>query len=198
MNRLFPIWTILLMVALSAETKAQLPRPALPAFRKDTISIASFGAKPDGITLNTKSIDDAIASCAKKGGGVVLVPAGNWLSGPIVLQSNVNLHLAKNALLQFSKDYNQYPLVAGNFEGVPAARNQSPISATGASNIAITGFGIIDGNGDAWRMVKREKLNETQWGNLLASGGLLSEDKKTWYPSEQSFKGIADQETPAY
>ncbi|HEY4148459.1 MAG TPA: glycoside hydrolase family 28 protein [Chitinophagaceae bacterium] len=189
MNRLFPICTILLLVALSAEVRAQLPRPALPVFRKDTISIASFGAKPDGITLNTKSINEAIAACAKKGGGVVLVPAGNWLSGPLVLQSNVNLHLAQNALLQFSKDHNQYPLVAGNFEGVPAARNQSPISATGASNIAITGSGIIDGNGDTWRMVKREKLNETQWENLVASGGLLSEDKKTWYPSEQSLKG---------
>jgi polygalacturonase len=68
-------------------------------------------------------------------------------------------------------------------------RNQSPISATNASNIAITGKGIIDGNGDAWRMVKKDKLNETQWKKLAATGGKLSEDKKTWYPSEKSLKG---------
>ena len=68
-------------------------------------------------------------------------------------------------------------------------RNQSPFSAEGAVNIAITGKGIIDGNGDAWRMVKKDKLTESNWKKLVASGGLLSADKKTWYPSEKSFKG---------
>lgn len=68
-------------------------------------------------------------------------------------------------------------------------RNQSPLSATNATNIAITGLGIIDGGGDAWRMVKKEKLTETHWNKLLASGGVLSDDKKTWYPTEGSLKG---------
>ena len=68
-------------------------------------------------------------------------------------------------------------------------RNQSPLSANGAVNIAITGYGIIDGNGDAWRMVKKDKLTESQWKRLVSSGGILSEDKKTWYPSEKSLKG---------
>ena len=189
MNRLLTICAVLLAATLFREVQAQLPRAALPVFRKDTISITAYGAKPDGSTLNTKSINDAITASAKKGGGVVLIPSGIWLTGPLVLKTNVNLRLAKNALLQFSPDYTQYPLVAGNWEGVPAARNQSPISATGAQNIAITGWGIIDGNGDAWRMVKKEKLTESQWQKLTQSGGLLSEDKKTWYPSEQSFKG---------
>jgi polygalacturonase len=85
-------------------------------------------------------------------------------------------------------------------------RNQAPISATGAANIAITGKGIIDGNGDAWRMVKKDKLNDSQWKKLLASGGMLSDDKKTWYPSEKSFKGskitnpgaVSADKTPAF
>ena len=115
---------------------------------------------------------------------MVLIPAGMWLTGPIVLKSNVNLHLQKNAVLQFTEDFNQYPLVEGNWEGLPQMRNQSPISATNATNIAITGFGIIDGAGDAWRMVKKEKLTESNWKKLLASGGVLSDDKKTWYPTE--------------
>jgi polygalacturonase len=169
--------------------KTKLPTVQTVNFKKDTLSITRFGAKADGLSLNTKSINNAIDACSKKGGGVVLVPAGYWLTGPIVLKSNVNLHLQKNAVLQFTKDFNQYPLVAGNWEGIPQMRNQSPISATGATNIAVTGWGIIDGGGEAWRMVKKEKLTESNWKKLVASGGILSEDKKTWYPSESSLKG---------
>jgi polygalacturonase len=166
-----------------------LPQVLEPSFKKDTFNIAKYGAKNDGLFLNTAAINNAINDCNKKGGGVVVIPAGFWLTGPIVLKSNVNLHLQKNALLQFSSDFNQYPLVEGNWEGAPQMRNQSPISATKATNIAITGFGIVDGNGDAWRMVKRDKLTETQWQKKVASGGVLSADKKTWYPSEKSLKG---------
>ncbi|HET9277601.1 MAG TPA: glycoside hydrolase family 28 protein, partial [Flavitalea sp.] len=157
-------------------------------FRKDTFNIVKYGAKADGITLNTKSINDAIVDCNKKGGGVVLIPAGLWITGPIELRSNVNLHLQKNAVLQSTADFTQYELVAGNWEGLPQMRNQSPVSATNQENIAITGAGIIDGAGDAWRMVKKEKLTETAWKKLVASGGVLSDDKKTWYPTEQSLK----------
>ena len=120
---------------------------------------------------------------------MVLVPAGLWLTGPVVLKSNVNLHLAAGATLLFTEDKNQYPLVEANWEGLPQMRNQSPVSATGATNIAITGKGIIDGNGDAWRAVKKDKLTESQWKKLVTSGGVLSEDKKTWYPSEKFMKG---------
>ena len=160
-----------------------------PTFKKDTLSISKFGAVPDGNTLNTKSINNTIDALAKKGGGVVVVPSGLWLTGPVVLKSNINLYLAPGATLLFTKDFNEYPLVQGNWEGIPQMRNQSPISATNATNIAITGKGIIDGNGDAWRMVKRDKLNETQWKNLVGSGGILSDDKKTWYPSEKTLNG---------
>ena len=167
----------------------KLPVVKLPSFKKDTFNIVKYGAVPDGITLNTKSINDAITECSKKGGGVVIIPAGLWVSGPVELKSNVNLHLQKNAILQASDDFTQYKLVKGNWEGLPQFRNQSPVWAEGQQNIAITGFGIIDGAGDAWRMVKREKLTETQWKKLLESGGVLSDDKKTWYPNEQSLKG---------
>ncbi|MBK6936703.1 MAG: glycoside hydrolase family 28 protein [Chitinophagaceae bacterium] len=167
----------------------KLPVVISPKFRKDTISIAKFGAVPDGYTLNTKSINDAINTVNKKGGGVVLVPAGLWLTGPVVIKSNVNLHLAQGATLLFTADKSQYPLIAANWEGLPQMRNQSPVSATNAVNIAITGKGIIDGNGDPWRAVKSDKLTASQWKKLVASGGVLSEDKKTWYPSESFLKG---------
>lgn len=159
------------------------------SFKKDTFNIIKYGAKADGTTLNTNAINNAINACNKKGGGVVIIPAGFWLTGPVVLKSNVNLHLQRGALLQFTKDFDQYKLVQANWEGLPQMRNQSPLSATNAVNIAVTGFGIIDGNGDAWRMVKKDKLTETNWKRLVASGGMLSEDKKTWYPSDKSIKG---------
>ncbi len=187
----------LLSFNTSAQTKTtqkaysfdNLPVVAATSFRNDTVSILKYGAKSDGLTLNTKSINQAIIDCNKRGGGVVLIPEGLWLTGPIELKSNVNLHLAKNSLLQFTKDFNEYQLVEGNWEGSPQMRNQSPIWAKDQQNIAITGYGIVDGSGDAWRMVKKEKLTESQWKKLIASGGVLSENKKIWYPTESSLKG---------
>ncbi len=183
----------LVLVAITlngiAQTAASLPVVKEPVFRKDTFLITKYGAVPDGYTLNTKSIADAIDACNKKGGGVVLVPAGLWLTGPVTLKSNVNLHLAGSACLLFTKDFNRFPLVEANWEGMRQMRNQSPVSATDATNIAITGKGIIDGNGDAWRMVKSDKLTASQWKQLVASGGVVSDDKKTWYPSAKVFKG---------
>lgn len=175
--------------AAIAQKKTNMPVIQQVNIKADTTSIVSFGAKGDGVSLNTESINKAIAAVSQKGGGVVLIPGGLWLTGPIELKSNVNLHLKRDALLQFTDDFNQYKLVEGNWEGQPAWRNQSPISGTDLENIAITGLGIIDGNGGAWRMVKRDKLTESQWKKLTSSGGLVSEDGKMWYPSEKTFKG---------
>jgi hypothetical protein len=182
----------LTIIISSGELMAQ--KPVLPIiqqvkFKKDTVNIISFGAKGDGIFLNTQSINKAIASLSSKGGGVVLIPSGLWLSGPLELKSNINLHLKRDAILQFTDDFSQYKLVEGNWEGQPAWRNQSPISGTNLENIAITGTGIIDGNGGAWRMVKKDKLTESQWKKLVSTSGLVSEDGKTWYPSEKVVKG---------
>lgn len=174
---------------LANAQQSKLPAVKTVSFKKDSFNIIKFGAIADGITLNTKSINDAIIACNKKGGGVVVIPKGMWLTGPVVLLSNVNLHLQKNALLQFTNDLSQYKLITTSWEGLDAVRNESPLSATNAQNIAVTGFGIVDGNGDAWRMVKKDKLSESQWKNLVNSGGLTSDDKKTWYPSASSFKG---------
>ncbi len=121
----------------------QLPIVNQPVFRKDTVNILDFGAKAGGIALNTTAINAAIDACNRKGGGVVLIPPGLWLSGPIVLRSYVNLHLSKGALLQFSDNPDQYPLLRTNWEGVEAIRNQSPISGTDLEDVAITGAGYF-------------------------------------------------------
>lgn len=185
--------------AIAQKTSAQIdfkgkygyvqPRIYEPRFSKKTFDIRDFGAKSDGITVNTKAIASAIESARKAGGGTVVFPEGIWVTGPIVLISNVRLHLEKNALLAFSKNRDDFPLVATTFEGVAAYRAQAPISAVRAENIGITGEGIIDGGGDAWRPVKRSKLNESAWKQLVASGGKVTADGSTWYPSESALKG---------
>ncbi|PWS27703.1 glycoside hydrolase [Pedobacter yonginense] len=181
---------IILFSASSVMAQSQkLPFIQQVKFKKDTLNIISFGAKGDGYALNTQSINKAIATSSQKGGGVVLIPSGLWLTGPLELKSNVNLHLKRDAILLFTDDFNQYKLVEGNWEGQPAWRNQSPISGTNLENIAITGAGVIDGNGGSWRMVKKDKLTESQWKKLTNSGGAVSEDGKTWYPSEKVVKG---------
>ncbi|MBD2755851.1 glycoside hydrolase family 28 protein [Spirosoma validum] len=168
-----------------------LPEVKLPTFRKDTLIITKFGAVADGLTLNTSAITKAIDQCSQKGGGVVLVPAGLWVTGPISLKNNVNLHLAKGALLQFTDQREAYPLVSTTWEGEDAIRNQAPVSGTDLENIAITGDGILDGAGDTWRMVKKSKMTDDQWKKLVASGGVLNDKKDIWYPSAQSLKGAS-------
>lgn len=171
----------------------ELPKIYTPHFKRDTFNIMNYGAIADGLTLNTAAINNAIDACAKQGGGTVLIPAGSFVTGPIIMKSNINLHLNRGALVIFSPDFNQYPLVVSSFEGVTAARCQSPVTAENLENIAITGQGIMDGNGYYWRPLRRDKLSETEWKNHLKKyGGVLTEDKKTWYSSEKALKGLKD------
>lgn len=158
-----------------------VPRPQIP---DREVSIVDFGAVGDGHTLNTTAFAAAIDSLAAQGGGRVTVPEGVWYTGPIVLKDHIELHLAQNALIIFDNDPSHYPLVETTFEGLNTLRCQSPLSARGVTDVAITGRGVIDGNGDAWRAVKRDKLTDREWAAKLASGGVLSDDGKTWYPSE--------------
>ena len=189
MKRFLVISSLIVCSAICFSQKTNLPVVTAPKFKKDTVNIQKIGGVADGYFLNTKTINGAIDALSKKGGGVVFVPAGLWLTGPIVLKNNINLHIAIGATLLFTPDKDQYPLVEANWEGLPQMRNQSPISATNATNIAVTGKGIIDGNGDVWRAVKSDKLTASQWKKKIESGGVLSDDKKTWYPSEAFMKG---------
>lgn len=169
---------------------SNLPKTVLPVFKNDTFNIVRFGAIADGITLNTQSINNAISDCSNKGGGVVLIPQGLWLTGPIILKSNVNLHISRAALLQFTADKSQYPLVLGDFEGHASPRNQSPITGINLTNVAITGEGVIDGHGEVWRDIAKDRLIESDWKKLIASGGIVSENGKEWYPSLSYLKGL--------
>ena len=156
-----------------------------PDIPDNVVNIKDFGAVPGGQVLNTRAFSDAIDAVTEKGGGRVIIPAGIWLTGPITLKSNLELHAEARALVKFSDNKDLYPLTETSFEGLNTWRCTSPINGIDLENIAFTGKGIWDGSGEAWRPVKREKLTEKQWKKLVASGGTVDDNNKTWYPSEQ-------------
>ena len=153
----------LLTLSLHAETTewAQVPqilaRIVAPTFPARDFDITKFGAVADGKTDCTAAIAKAIDACAEAGGGSVIVPAGEFLTGAIHLKSNVDLHLEKNSVLKFSTDPNAYlPVVFTRFEGTELYNLSPLIYALGQSNIAVTGEGTLDGQADesnwlAWK-----------------------------------------------
>lgn len=165
-----------------------MPEVPVPSFSNAVFYVKDFGGVADGKTLNTIAIAKAITACNQQGGGKVVLSAGTWITGPIELLSNVNLVVEKGALLQFTADHKQYPVIkAGKNSGTYTVA--SPIYAYGAQNIAITGDGIIDGAGESWRPVKKSKVTEGYWSQLVKSGGVLSNDGKVWWPGTEAMEG---------
>lgn len=128
---------------------AILSRIRSPKFRARDFHIRKYGAVPDGVTDCTVAFRDAIAACAKSGGGRVLVEGGTYLTGAIHLASHVNLHVAKDATIKFTRDTTAYlPAVLTRYEGTELMNYSPFIYAFEAINIAITGEGTLDGNAD--------------------------------------------------
>jgi len=160
--------------------------PVIPDYQ---VKLTDFGGVGDGITLNTEAFAKAIDALSKKGGGKLVVPQGVWHTGPIVLKSNIELHLKSGAVILFAADESLYPIIETSFEGLDTRRLQSPIYAKGATNIAITGNGVIDGNGQYWRPVKKGKVTASHWKSLLAIPGSQELKKDYWVPSAGYAKG---------
>ena len=164
---------------------------AAPIIPDRSVTLSDFDADPTGTRLCTEAFRKAIDELSRQGGGHLNVPRGVWLTGPIVLKSNIDLHLAHGAVIQFAADESLYPLVDTSFEGLDTRRCQSPLSAKGAENISITGHGVIDGNGQYWRPVKKAKVTESHWKRLLTIEGSQELKKGYWVPSEGYAKGEA-------
>lgn len=161
----------------------------LPQRHEIDYDIRDYRAVPGGKLSNTAVFAEVIAAATATGGRVI-VPAGIWLTGPIKLLSNVELHLEDNAVLLFDKNPEEYPLIVTDYEGIRRIRTVSPISAEGATDIAITGSGVIDGNGHLWRPVKQFKTTERQWNALLKQSPFVIESKEggVWVPEERIYK----------
>ena len=123
--------------------------------------ITDFGAVAgDSQALCHENINNAIQACHEAGGGKVVIPNGVFYTGPITLKSNVNLHLEDDAVLKFSTDQSLYfPAVLTRWEGIDCYNAHPLIYAYEAENIALTGKGVIDGQGsnEAWWYMKGGK-----------------------------------------
>ena len=157
-------------------------------FPATALNIAMFGAVPDGKTDCTEAFAAAIDSISRMGGGHVIVPRGVWKTGPIVLKSNIDLHLKKGATILGSENKELY--VQKNDPRDGSKKCNALIRATKCENVGVTGKGVIDGQGFIWRPIKEKKvvrdggLKEV-WDEALALGGTLKQDDKTyriWYP----------------
>ena len=105
----------------------------------------TMGAMGDGVTKDTAAIQAAIDSCSTRGHGTVHLTAGTYLSAPLTLKSHVRLQLDKDAILLGSPDMADYPVRAD-----ASWRRVALLHADKATDISITGQGVIDGNGKIW------------------------------------------------
>lgn len=120
-------------------------------------NINDYGAKADSSKVNTKEIQEAINACSQAGGGTVLVENGTYVSGTILLKSNVNLHIADNASLLSSINPNDFEPVDPFIDATGQYRGTCFIGAVDVENVSITGKGTIDGRGRKFRPEEIEK-----------------------------------------
>lgn len=111
--------------------------------------ITDHGAKADGATVNTAAIQATIDAAAPAG-GVVVVPAGTFLSGSLFLKTGITLQLEAGAVLKGTTNIADYPLIPTRWEGVEREWTAALVNIIDAERVTITGPGTIDGSGEAW------------------------------------------------
>ena len=200
MNKLLTICVALLTAIASqagdytsyyTNLPVELKQVTPPSIPERQVNLKDFGAAGDGTTLCTEAFSKAIDHLAGQGGGRLVVPEGIWLTGPIELKSNINLHLERNAVIYLSPDKRLFMKKLDN-----RGRSQSGITAEHCHDIAITGCGVIDGNGGGWHYAKRNKMSDVEWKALRDKGGYVTSDGQLWY-AWQLTSGYPDiSETP--
>jgi polygalacturonase len=155
-----------------------MPQPTRPTIPGGVFDIRDFGALADGKTKATSAFRQAIAKASAAGGGTVLVPPGTWLTGPIHLASNINLHVSEGATLLFSQDFSDYlPPVLTRWEGQELYGYSPLIYARDCENVAITGGGKLDGQGAAWWPWKKTQHESATKLYELATSGVPTEKR---------------------
>lgn len=152
--------------------------PQRPAFPNAVFDIRAFGAVEGGTVKATQAFKDAIARATAAGGGTVLVPPGKFLTGPIHLQSHINLHLAQGAELLFSQDFGDYlPPVLTRWEGQELYGFSPLVYARDCDGVAITGKGKLNGQGAAWWPWKKTQSAAAQKLYDMATNGVPTEQR---------------------
>lgn len=139
----------------TVKVKAPFPMQPIKVFvyPDQDFPITAYGAVSGGAFDNTKAIAAAIAACNQAGGGRVVVPAGEWMTGPVHLKSNVNLHLAEDAVLRFTDNPEAYlPAVMTSWEGMECYNYSPLVYAFKCENVAITGKGMLKPDMGTWKV----------------------------------------------
>lgn len=136
---------------------------------KGTFSVARFGAKGDGTTMNTAAIQRAIDAAAK-GGGTVVFPAGTFLTGSIFVKSGVTLQVDKGVTLLGSQNIADYPVMQTRIAGIETRWPAALVNIYQQKNAAITGAGTIDGDGKVfwdsyWTLRKAYEPRGLRWAS---------------------------------
>ncbi|MBQ4041895.1 MAG: glycoside hydrolase, partial [Prevotella sp.] len=192
------LFSLILLSAISLFAKADNWNDALykqiesrivaPTFKAKEYKVTKYGASPKATAeKNQKAINKAIEKCSKAGGGKVVIPAGEYLTGAIRLESNVNLELQKGAKIIFAFQPELYPNVVTRWEGLDCINYSPCIYAYKAQNIAVTGEGTIDGNGS----------NDTWWQWCGAKKYGYEEGKTVECQNHIPYKGIEKYEKNA-
>ena len=136
---------------IQMEAPFDMPKICIPIYPERDFNIIDYGAAPSTEKVCTDAIAAAISDCHNSGGGRVVIPAGEWLTGPIHFKSNVNLYLAEGAVVRFTDNPNDYlPAVATSWEGMECYNYSPLIYAYECENIAITGSGKLYPRMDIW------------------------------------------------
>ncbi|MBP5716015.1 MAG: right-handed parallel beta-helix repeat-containing protein [Bacteroidales bacterium] len=160
----------------TADLPIKLKQVKAPKIPERSVKLTDYGAKGNGVDICTEAFRTAIDELSRKGGGHLIVPAGVWLTGPISLKSNIDLHLEANALVIFSPNKSLY------FSGENKSRYLPLIGADRVHDISITGSGTLDGNGKYWRPAKRNKNSDTEWKAFKRLGGYITPAGDLWMP----------------
>ncbi|AIQ20378.1 endopolygalacturonase [Paenibacillus sp. FSL H7-0357] len=126
-------------------------------------SIDDFGAHKNSTELSTAAIAGAIQAASEAGGGTVYIPSGTYRTGAVILSSNIELRLSPGAILSFSSDPEDYPVVESRWEGVKRGVHASCIFGMNLVNVSVTGGGKLDGNGGPWWEKQRNSPEELQY-----------------------------------
>jgi polygalacturonase len=127
------------------------------AGQASVFNVREYGATGNGQTMDSRAIQTAIDSCAEQGGGTVTLPAGQYLTGSLVLRSNITFHLDAGAVILGSENPEDYPVIHSRWEGRHQDTYAPLIGGNDSQNIAVIGRGTIDGCGAIWWKAKREK-----------------------------------------
>ncbi len=191
----------------------EMPDMKRPDFPDNTFNIEAYGAVrgADNKEKTTKAISKTIEAAHKAGGGKVLIPEGEWWTGPIHLKSNINLHVMEMAAVHFSKDKKDYlPVVRQRPEGVEAFNYSPLIYARNVKNIAITGKGILHGHGKHWwewannhSYTHREKatkipLSQRKYGKGAGEEGMRPNFVVFWKSRNILVEGITLKNSPMW